>query len=267
MATRSVVNIRARWLTVVGAAVLVGGLVPQTARAHFILNNPTSASNQDALGSPQKAYPCGLDAATPGTPTGKVTTYTAGQTINLSITETIYHPGHYRVAIAQNAASLPADPVVTPETSPNNTPCGSVPIATNPTLPILADGILKHTSAFSPTTQTVSVKLPDGFTCNNCTLQVIQWMYNHGLNNPGGCFYHHCATVNIVAGTNSDGGTTPAEDMTTTPSADAATDGGTVPDGCSCELGRGHTRSAGAAGALSILIALGLFRRRVAMRS
>lgn len=264
MATRSVVRKRARILAIVGAAV-VGGLAPY-AQAHFILNEPASASAQDAFGNPQKALPCGLDAATPGNPTGKVTTYTAGQTINLSITETIYHPGHYRVAIAQSPAQLPADPVVTPETSPNNTPCGSVPIITNPSLPILADGIIKHNKVLSPTTQTVSVKLPDGFTCTNCTLQVIQWMYNHALNNPGGCFYHHCATVNIVANTNSDGGTTPAADLSTTPSTDLATDPGSAAEGCSCELGRGQAPSVGAASALGVLLALGLFRRRSLLR-
>jgi hypothetical protein len=34
-------------------------------------------------------------------------------------------------------------------------------------------------------------------TCTKCTLQVIEFMSNHGLNNPGGCFYHHCADISI----------------------------------------------------------------------
>ena len=245
-----------RWTVAVWALTALGTLCPSWAKAHFILNEPASQSNQDLLGSPQKAYPCGLDAATPGTPTGAVRTYVAGQTINLSINETIFHPGHYRVAIAKDAASLPADPVVTPETSPNNTPCGSVPINPNPTLPILADGIFKHTASYGSAAQTVPIKLPDGFTCNNCTLQVIQWMYNHPLNNPGGCFYHHCATVNIVAGT--DAGMTAPADMSDAPA---------VPEGCSCHVGNGRATGSGSAAALSVLIGIGLtYRRKRALR-
>ena len=97
----------------------------------------------------------------------------------------------------------------------------------------------------------VPIKLPDGFTCNNCTLQVIQWMYNHPLNNPGGCFYHHCATVNIVAGT--DAGMTIPADMSDAPA---------VPEGCSCHVGNGRSTGAGAAAALSVLLGIGLLSRR-----
>lgn len=243
---------------VVGALAL-GTLHPASSQAHFILTAPESASDQGPLGDPQKAAPCGLDGATPGTPTGKVTTYRAGQTIDLTIKETIYHPGHYRVAIAPSVAALPADPPVTPETMPNNTPCGSVPIMANPTLPILADGIFKHTASYSQP-QTVQIKLPDGFTCNNCTLQVIQWMYNHPLNNPGGCFYHHCATVNIVANAGMDGGTTPPDLGT---SADLSTPGPmTMPEGCACQLGTARAQSAAPAAALLMLLGLALRRRR-----
>jgi MYXO-CTERM domain-containing protein len=31
-------------------------------------------------------------------------------------------------------------------------------------------------------------------------LQVAQFMSDHALNNPGGCFYHHCATISILPG-------------------------------------------------------------------
>ena len=169
---------------------------------------------------------------------------------------------------------LPADPPVTPETSPNNTPCGSVPIMATPTLPVLADGVFKHTAGFS-SAQTVQVKLPDGFTCNGCTLQVIQWMYNHPLNNPGGCFYHHCATVNIVA--NTDGGTTPS-DLSVGPSDLAGTAGtpdladpnqpmNSTPPGCSCELGASHRSSTAPLGGLLVLLGVAFRRRRGCTRS
>jgi hypothetical protein len=41
------------------------------------------------------------------------------------------------------------------------------------------------------------VQLPAGMLCDHCVLQVIEFMSEHPLNNPGGCFYHHCATVTI----------------------------------------------------------------------
>src|SRR4029079_6121682 len=51
--------------------------------------------------------------------------------------------------------------------------------------------------------QNFSVTVPEGLTCTNCTLQVIEFMSSHGLNVPGGCFYHHCANITI---TNNAGG-------------------------------------------------------------
>lgn len=247
-------------LSLVGGA----GLCASPASAHFVLTTPSSQSAQDTFGNPQKAVPCGLDAASPGTPTGAVTTYKAGDTITLTIKETIFHPGHYRVAIAQNPQSLPADPPVTPEVTPNNTPCGSVPIDLNPKPPILADGIFKHTVSYGATPQTVQIKLPAGFTCTNCTLQVIQWMYNHVLNVPGGCFYHHCANVNIVADT--DGGVTPVADMSM-PTPDLTPTnppppGGMEP-GCACAVGGSSTGLPMAPmGVAAILLGL-LWHRRV----
>lgn len=194
-------------VTAIGAALLAhGALAPDPVYAHFILQAPACYADQDIVGSPQKSAPCGQ--ADPGTPirlNGAVTTFREGQTITLTIKEVVAHPGHYRVSIADKPSDLPADPPVTAGT----TPCGSTVIDPMPKLPLLADGLLVHTSAFTMP-QSVSVQLPPGLTCTNCTLQVTEFMSNHPLNNPGGCFYHHCATVNIVpatdGGTSSDGG-------------------------------------------------------------
>lgn len=253
---------KTRWQTRASAAALTlaaGALCPSLAQAHFYLNEPASASAQNTLGDPQKAAPCGLDTATPGTPTGKVTTYRAGQSITLSITETIYHPGHYRVAIAQSPAALPAEPPVTKGT----TDCGSAPITANPMLPVLADGVFLHNKSFGSTPQTMQIQLPAGFTCNNCTLQVIEFMSEHGLNNPGGCYYHHCATVNIVADT--DGGVTGPDAGTadmSMPAADLSTGtSGTSPSG-GCSLGASGAQGAAPATALFVLLGLTLLRRR-----
>ncbi|RYE86196.1 MAG: hypothetical protein EOO75_16030, partial [Myxococcales bacterium] len=170
------------------AAVL---LASSPASAHFILEEPASWNSQDSLGSPQKLGPCGSEG---GTPTGLVTSFVAGQTITITIDETIYHPGHYRVALALNDRSeLPAPPPVTPGSSA----CGSTVIEATPAFPILADGVLLHDEPFDGP-QTFQVTLPPGVTCEHCTLQILEFMSEHGLNNPGGCFYHHCADLSIT---------------------------------------------------------------------
>jgi hypothetical protein len=189
-------------------------LVASTADAHFILMTPASWMSQDSLGTPTKLGPCGNESG--GTPTGTVSVFQAGQMVTITIDEVIMHPGHYRVALAVNDRSeLPAEPVVTPGTG---TPCGSAAVMNAPVFPVLADGVLDHTQAFSAP-QTFQVKLPDGVTCEHCTLQVIEFMSQHPLNNPGGCFYHHCADIKIqnepvdgAVGGAVDGGPTPPPD-------------------------------------------------------
>ena len=152
-------------------------------------------SEQGSLGDPQKNPPCGDFPAggDPLVPTGLVTTLMEGSQFTVTIDEKIPHPGHYRVAIAQTPDMLPAEPPVTPGVMA----CGTTVIDPNPALPLLADGQLVHTQAFPSEPNSFMVQLPPGFVCDNCVLQVIEFMSAHPLNNPGGCFYHHCATVTI----------------------------------------------------------------------
>ncbi len=215
------------------------------ADAHFTLNSPASRSVQDALGGPQKSSPCGESDVTQGsddsTPTNIVVDLKAGGTVTVSITETVTHPGHYRVALAPDMASLPPEPTVTPGTG---FACGSAPIDANPQLPVLADGLFVHTSSFNSVPQTAQVHLPPGMTCTNCVLQVIEFMGDHGLNNPGGCFYHHCSIVNITAD-GPDAGAT---------GGDAGTTSGTHHGGC--DVGGPSS------GLLALLIGASLIARR-----
>ncbi len=206
------------------------------ALAHFILEAPAAKYEQGVLGDPQKMPPCGDSSDAKAT--DQVTTFVAGQTVNISLNETVFHPGHYRVSIGANGPQdLPEEPPVTA----GSTACGSVPIDPNPAFPVLADGALVHTSAFSGT-QKFTVTLPADLRCTNCTLQVLEFMSNHGLNNPGGCFYHHCATINVVA---PDGGVVPPDGVLNGPSK----------TGCGCS-------SAEAAFSFFALLPLWLLRRR-----
>jgi len=192
-----------------GCAMLVGGAVAMlapAAHAHFHLNAPAATLVQDTQGNPQKAGPCGSAA---GTPTGQVTAYRPGQAVDITINETVYHPGHYRVALAVNDPSeLPKDPKVSPDSSWS---CGSAEVAKTPKFPVLGDGLLDHASAFKGP-QTMRVVLPSNVTCTKCTLQVLEFMGEHEPN----CFYYHCANIAIQgepvdAGSDTDGGGTPVD--------------------------------------------------------
>jgi hypothetical protein len=187
-------------------------VTPSLVSAHFVLQSPASWRVQDALGYPQKTGPCGNEGG--GAETGVVTTYAPGETITITLDEVIYHPGHYRVALAVNDRDeLPADPPVTPEVGD---PCGSVPIAETPVFPVLADGALVHTAPFSEP-RTIQVTLPSDVTCTTCTLQVLEFMSSHGQP----CFYYHCADIAIQEG----GG-------------EACTGDGECADGDACTLDR-----------------------------
>ena len=74
----------------------------------------------------------------------------------------------------------------------------SAPIDSNPKIPVLMDGVFVHTSTPRNTEWKVDVTLPN-LTCEKCTLQVTQFMAQHGLNPGGGFYYHHCADLQITA--------------------------------------------------------------------
>jgi hypothetical protein len=205
-------------------------LFASPAFAHFVLQAPASFMSEDASGNPQKLGPCGDEGG--GTTTGTVTAYQPGQTLTVTINEVVFHPGHYRVALSTTSRSeLPAEPAVTAA----STPCGSVPIQSPAVFPVLADGVLQHSAAFAGP-QSFQVTLPTDVTCSKCTLQVIEFMSNHPLNNPGGCFYHHCADISIQPTTAGSGGT-------------SATGGATAAGGTSGSGGAHPTGRAGSGGA------------------
>jgi MYXO-CTERM domain-containing protein len=219
---------------VIASAVVFGG--PGPAHAHFKLDAPASWANQDSLGLPLKSAPCGQsDPGTPPVATNAVTGLMAGSTVTITVTETVFHPGHYRVALAADQNSLPADPTAHPDT---NSPCGTADIMTTPVLPVLADNMLVHTTPFSGP-QSFQVTLPAGMTCANCTLQVIEFMSDHPLNVPGGCFYHHCANVAISAtgAGSTDGGSTGGGSTDGGSTGGGSTGGDGIKVGCSSGSG------------------------------
>jgi hypothetical protein len=211
-------------------AALATWALASDAAAHFRLIAPANWMAQSSDGSPQKTGPCGNEA--PQTPTNMTTPFRPGDTVTIQLQETVFHPGHYRVALAVNSPSeLPPEPAVTA----GATACGSVPIQQTPVYPVLADGMLQHTATLTGQ-QSFQVKLPANVTCTSCTLQIIEFMSSH----TAPCFYHHCATISIQAA-GADGGTG---------AGDASSDGagGSAGSGTGGSAGSGGT-SGGAGGA------------------
>jgi hypothetical protein len=205
-------------------------LVPTSARAHFVLQAPASWSVLDQnSGLPEKLGPCGNEsmpvASVDDAGQPVITAFQEGDMITVTIHEVVPHPGHYRISLSTefatagdtDQAGFPEEPVVTAGETNSGTmmcptgqivaagssPCGSVPLVKNTPVAvvggwILADDVFEHCEAFT-SPQTIKVALPAGVTCKECVLQVVEFMSSHGLNVPGGCFYHHCANISISA--------------------------------------------------------------------
>ena len=173
---------------------------PSVLDAHFTLVAPASWLTENRLGDPQKLGPCGGTSADAGTPTGAITKVQGGQPLHVKVQETVYHPGHYRIALAVNSRTeLPADPEVTTRDSDRGEQSVSAKIQSPAQPPILVDGLWAHAdpSAIAQPFET-DVVLPN-IDCEKCTLQVIQFMAEHGRNRDGDFTYHHCADLQITA--------------------------------------------------------------------
>jgi hypothetical protein len=183
----------------------VVALLSTTADAHFVLVYPAANMLQDRLGDPQKIAPCGGVAANParglppnpGTPSGSVTNLKGGTMVPLVANESIYHPGHYRVALARTMDKLPPDPMVTVYQTEKGPRSQSAVIQNPPVAPVLADGLFPHTER--PTQNWAGEFALPNINCKECILQVIEFMAEHPGIGSGGYSYHHCAVVNITA--------------------------------------------------------------------
>ena len=184
----------ARALVVAGAL----AFLPAVTHAHFKLLEPASWLIEDDLGDPQKAGPCGGSNADWGKPTFAVTQATGGSKLHIKVQETIYHPGFYRVALAVN--------------SPPNSRRSEGDDRTDRTwtaIRVWRNHESRCRCRYWPTVCSMhrgtrqtpfetDMTLPE-HQLQTCTLQVIQFMEQHGANNPGMYTYHHCATVQITA--------------------------------------------------------------------
>jgi hypothetical protein len=185
-----------KWIVGLPVAALAAAVAPAV-QAHFKLIEPASWLVEDDKGDPQKLGPCGGTLDNPGTPTRAVTAVTGGQKLKLVIEETVYHPGHYRVALARKRNFLPDDPVATMKDTDRGPRSASGKVETNIQPPLLADGLWMHHEKPTQLWET-EITLPN-ITCEGCQLQVIQFMEEHPGFREGGFSYHHCAVLNITA--------------------------------------------------------------------
>jgi hypothetical protein len=186
--------------------------LPTATDAHFKLLQPTSwITPTSPLGDPQKIGPCGGDPKGDNEKllTNQITQLSGGSKLHLKIQETIFHSGHYRVALAVNSRTeLPPDPATVEKYTDRGVYSVWAVIQSPPQIPVLADGLFQHyaepgqPSSAAPKTPMApweaDIKIPN-INCAKCTLQVIQFMADHPYNQPGGYAYHHCADLQITA--------------------------------------------------------------------
>jgi hypothetical protein len=211
--------LRARFLKAIVAASLAAS-IPVGVHAHFKLLEPASWLIENDRGDPQKAAPCGnppapagnaqaAPANAPAAPGPQVSNIigkvVGGSKLHLKVQETIYHPGHYRVALAINSRTeLPPDPMTFERTTERGPYSVWAAIQSPPQIPVIADGLFQHytrpaqSTPAQPVIFEADIQLPN-ITCAKCTLQVIQFMAEHAYNQPGGYSYHHCADLQITA--------------------------------------------------------------------
>ncbi len=213
--------------------------VPTPAHAHIDLQYPPTRCAQ------QKAGPCGEGCDTRST---QVTHLRPGATITVVLDEFIPHPSHFRISFDADGH----DDFVTP-TDPDER-------YSNET--VLLDGI---TDVDGQKFHGIPVTLPD-IECDNCTLQVIQFMYDKLNNGRDDEIYFQCADLVLSAdapgppGTGADAGPGPGIDAGNPLNDSGGGDGG----GCN-----GSGASLGSLGSVLLVVAglILLIRRRRSARA
>lgn len=200
--------------SLVAAGVLAGLLASAgQARAHVCMDAPVSRVGAGcSFFSEQKVGPCGINQRG-----GNVTEFRPGETITVRLNETIDHPSHYRIAFNPNGDDF-EDPTSKDDKN------GGHPF-------VLLDNIVDEAAD----QQNVQVTLPN-VTCENCTLQLIQVMYDKGGNGFGGAdgvgtddnddLYYACADI-VLRGAPVGGADAGTSDAGAASDASVANDAGT----------------------------------------
>ena len=197
-----------RHLVWTSAVLTLAMLAPQGAQAHIRLLSPLSR-----YGDQQKTGPCGVAG---GARTENVAVFEPGATITVEWEEYINHPSHYRISFDIDGDDDFVDPA---------TPTDFFNSAT-----VLIDDIDDPPEAV----KTMQVTLPN-IECENCTLQVIQAMYDKPPFASGNDIYYQCVDIALRSG----GAVTPppgggdSDGTVTPPPGVGDSDGTASPSDCS----------------------------------
>ena len=134
-----------------------------------------------------KDGPCGRTGGARGT---NVYTYEPGQTISITVVETITHPSYFRIAFDDNgddgfrepATIMPIDPNRRCPSGPGDH-CGMSDFYNTPAVLPGMDNVDPHLAGRNGARYTWSVTLPD-VECTNCTLQILQVMEDDLFHGP-----------------------------------------------------------------------------------
>lgn len=194
----------------------LGGLLwpAAGALAHIRLESPTDRGCAD-----EKSGPCG-SSCDPAR--ANATAFEPGSTITVAWNEYIDHDSHYRISFDDDGDDAFEDPSDFDD------------IQQNPVLPVLLDGITDRDSGGE---YSVQVTLPD-IECDNCTLQLIQVMYDKGPTYGDNDIYYRCADLTLRRGVGAGDGGPPGPQDAGIGDAFPADDvggggGGGKKDGCS----------------------------------
>jgi len=175
-------------------------LVGHGARAHVSLIDPPPRLEGEAGVHQLKSRPCGQNS---NARTTTVTEYAGGETITITFSEYIDHNSYYRIALdVDGDDSFPYRPEQNTSQQGDDPLTSDAPLSDiNEVLDVYILGyFLDDEAGFGQRHEySTTVTLPN-IDCTNCTLQLIQFMYND--DQP---YYYQCADITITA---SDSGNT-----------------------------------------------------------
>ena len=188
------------------AAGAIGLSVAVTANAHIELLNPTPRSAGQAGGNDLKNMPCGQ--AVNGR-TEKITTFSPGQRVDVQIKEYVQHPGYFMVAFDADGDDSFPPPRANMDLvdAAADDPKVLFPIDGRKVLGLRAD-VDKDCFTENPdNTCSIPIVIPN-MTCQNCTLQVTQFMYDSLGDRSDDDYYYQCADIEIAGPLSGDRGDT-----------------------------------------------------------
>jgi len=179
-------------------SVLVAMLFVGQAEAHIDLVSPTPRLSGQTGGSQLKTKPCGQTQNK--RTTDKVTHFSPGQTVEIKIKEYVDHPSYLAVAFDPDGDDSFVFPRANMDKVDATTddPKALFPVDGKTVLGLRTDKDKNCATENADKTCTLSITLPTT-PCQNCTLQVTQFMYDKVNDNLDDEYYYQCADITIDA--------------------------------------------------------------------